>query len=295
MDIRIAAIWGVHALVTLGVFLFCKRRLLTIRNEELQDAERRLQRCREQGQAADDVPAPTGALADLEEAEKRAAIVASARQSRDLVLLATLFLSALIVAMVLQTVIVLDWAAPVVVVPDPAASPPADPAPSPAPPAKAGFTRQAEPVRRTAPYLAGAGGGPSAPQVGDRTASAVALEFAGEASAIRMDEHKQKSPVEPSFVPNRPGISANWWEDVRLPVRLVQTDGGCPEGAPGFPVEVTLVYEALYRHVVRYVVIGLGLTVIGGTIYWLLFWRLAAAERRDPLGPREHCGLRMHS
>lgn len=277
MDIRIGAIWGVHALVTLGVLLFCRKRLLTNRNKGLQKAVWRLQRFREQGQAADDVPAPAGTFADLEEDQKHAAIAESARRSRDLVLVSVLFLSALIVAMILQTVVVMTWAAPVVVVPGPAASPPGGPAPSPAPHPKAGSRQPSEPVKGMTLIPAGEQSGPSGPPVSNRTASA------GAASAVHVAEDRPNKAVEPSFVPNRPGISANWWEDVRVPVRVVQTEGGHPEGAPGFPVEVTLVYEALYRHVVRYVVIGLGLTVIGGTIYWLLFWQLAAAEGRDPL------------
>jgi hypothetical protein len=280
----IGPIWLVHALVTLAVLLYCNKRLHAIRKKSLDAMDHRVTGLHDQAKETANAPP-----ANMEGDKKRAAIIASARQSRGLVLTSVLFLMILTVVLTLKTVVVLDWATPVVIGPsgDQAPSTRSGPASSSLLSTNTDSARRVRPITLGAPTLASKHVGPSDSPASHRIPSAPALDPTRASSAEHAVKAKPANPGERALALNRPAIDANWWHDICVSAYVLQIDNGASEAMPDLPAEVTLIYEAVYRRVIGYAAIGLSLIGAGGVVFWLLFWQLAVTEGRDPLSPRE--------
>jgi hypothetical protein len=74
-----------------------------------------------------------------------------------------------------------------------------------------------------------------------------------------------------SVRPNDPATSVKWWRDVMVTGNLlVLPENGAAGIVFGSVIDLTVVYEALYKKVVFYMTIGLVAVLVGTLLFWLV-------------------------
>jgi len=85
-----------------------------------------------------------------------------------------------------------------------------------------------------------------------------------------------------SMRPAEPANTIRWWRDVHVKGSLVLLpENGAPGVVQGSMVVMTLTYEAYYKKIVFALAVGLGLVLIGTTVFWLARACLGASPRND--------------
>lgn len=85
-----------------------------------------------------------------------------------------------------------------------------------------------------------------------------------------------------SMRPVDPASSVQWWRDVHVKGGLmVLPENAAPGVVQGSLVDVTLTYEALYKKVVFYLALGLGLVLVGAALFWLVRMSLGVSRPRS--------------
>jgi len=86
--------------------------------------------------------------------------------------------------------------------------------------------------------------------------------------------------------PTNAANSIDWWRDVCVKGDLtVLPENAAPGIVYGSTTEITLTYEALYKKVVFYLALALGLFLVGAMLFWLARMCLAVPQiTRDRTG-----------
>ena len=82
--------------------------------------------------------------------------------------------------------------------------------------------------------------------------------------------------------PVDPTRSIRWWRDVEVKGRLVIIpENAAPDIVQGSIMNMTLAYEARYKKVVFYLVLGMGVVLVGAILFWLVRMGLGACSKGD--------------
>jgi len=74
-----------------------------------------------------------------------------------------------------------------------------------------------------------------------------------------------------SIRPNDPATSVKWWHDVMVKGSLLILPENAATGTVfGSEIDLTVIYEALYKKVVFYLTIGLVAVLVGTLLFWLV-------------------------
>ncbi|MCJ7729914.1 MAG: VWA domain-containing protein [Sedimentisphaerales bacterium] len=85
-----------------------------------------------------------------------------------------------------------------------------------------------------------------------------------------------------SMRPSSPAASVRWWHDVEIKGRLVVLpENAAPATVLGSVIELNLTYEAFYKKVAFYLVVGLGIVLVTTILFWLVKMNLGVCVMRD--------------